>query len=160
MEHARVNWQRASEDRRVPVPKEIAEAEAAMERERIDWQRASKDRRASADQQTMETVKTIDKFSNVHSVCDKHDGCKGTVCDGHNSAIGPATLQQQQVNEVKRNDSCKANLQSNDTDTTKTQDLRDDLNVKIGPLKPQMGHELDAGKRRCDIDDREMYTKC
>jgi len=48
------------------------------------------------------------------------------------------TLQQQQVDEVKKNDYCKKELQDNEMDTMKTEDLRDDLNAKIGSLESQI----------------------
>lgn len=48
------------------------------------------------------------------------------------------TLKQQQVDEVKKNDYCKKELQENEMDTMKTEDLRDDLNAKIGSLESQI----------------------
>merc|ERR1719277_1387219 len=49
-----------------------------------------------------------------------------------------STLKQQQEDEVKKNDYCKKELQSNEMDTMKTEDLRDDLNAKIGSLESQI----------------------
>merc|ERR1719428_2231698 len=48
------------------------------------------------------------------------------------------TLKQQQEDEVKKNDYCKEELQSNEMDTMKTEDLRDDLTAKIGSLESQI----------------------
>merc|ERR1719375_990521 len=49
-----------------------------------------------------------------------------------------STLKQQQEDEVKKNDYCKAELQENEMDTAKTEDLRDDLNAKIGSLESKI----------------------
>ena len=38
----------------------------------------------------------------------------------------------------KKNDYCKDELQENEMDTMKTEDLRDDLNAKIGSLESQI----------------------
>merc|ERR1719482_1167550 len=46
-----------------------------------------------------------------------------------------STLQIQQADEVKKNDYCKAELQENEMTIMKTEDLRDDLNAKIGSLE-------------------------
>lgn len=48
------------------------------------------------------------------------------------------TLKQQQEDEVKKNDYCKEELQSNEMDTMKTEDLRDDLTAKVGSLESQI----------------------
>jgi len=47
-------------------------------------------------------------------------------------------LKQQQVDEVKKNDYCKEELQENEMDNSKTEDLRDDLNAKVGSLESQI----------------------
>jgi len=44
-------------------------------------------------------------------------------------------LKQQQADEVKKNDWCKAELQENEMSTMKTKDLKADLEAKIGDLE-------------------------
>jgi len=46
-----------------------------------------------------------------------------------------ATLQTQQADEVKKNDWCKAEIQENEMTTAKTNDLKADLEAKIGELE-------------------------
>merc|ERR1719198_2311648 len=46
-----------------------------------------------------------------------------------------STLQTQQADEVKKNDWCKAEIQSNEMTTMKTKDLKADLEAKIGELE-------------------------
>jgi len=60
-----------------------------------------------------------------------------------------STLKQQTEDEVKKNDYCKAELQENEMDTAKTEDLRDDLNAKIGSLESKittLGQEISDDK--------------
>merc|ERR1719408_766249 len=45
------------------------------------------------------------------------------------------TLKQQQADEVKKNDWCKAELQENEMQTAKTKDLKSDLEAKAGQLE-------------------------
>merc|ERR1719160_1252363 len=46
-----------------------------------------------------------------------------------------AMLKQQQSDEVKKNDYCSKAIQENEMTTMKTEDLRDDLNAKVGSLE-------------------------
>merc|ERR1719253_2234053 len=46
-----------------------------------------------------------------------------------------ADLKMQQEDEVKKNDWCKAELQTNEMATMKTTDLKADLEAKIGQLE-------------------------
>merc|ERR1719456_914752 len=46
-----------------------------------------------------------------------------------------AMLKQQQADEVKKNDYCNKAIQENEMTTMKTEDLRDDLNAKVGSLE-------------------------
>jgi len=49
-----------------------------------------------------------------------------------------STLKVQQEDEVKKNDYCKKEIQENEMDSMKTEDLRDDLNAKIGSLESKI----------------------
>jgi len=49
-----------------------------------------------------------------------------------------STLKQQQADEVKKNDYCKNEIQSNDMTIAKTEDLRDDINAQIGSLESKI----------------------
>merc|ERR1719352_2130748 len=46
-----------------------------------------------------------------------------------------ATLKTQMADEVKKNDWCKDELQSNEMQTMKTKDLKADLEAKVGSLE-------------------------
>mmetsp|Transcript_10442 Transcript_10442/g.23643 ORF Transcript_10442/g.23643 Transcript_10442/m.23643 type:complete len:700 (+) Transcript_10442:78-2177(+) len=64
-----------------------------------------------------------------------------------------AMLKQQQDDEVKKNDWCKASLQENEMATEKTTDLIADLEAKVGKLTSEMEKltsEIKAAKEQID----------
>mmetsp|Transcript_70521 Transcript_70521/g.131908 ORF Transcript_70521/g.131908 Transcript_70521/m.131908 type:complete len:702 (+) Transcript_70521:85-2190(+) len=64
-----------------------------------------------------------------------------------------AMLKQQQDDEVKKNDWCKASLQENEMNTAKTTDLIADLEAKIGKLTSdieKLTSEIEAAKEQID----------
>merc|ERR1719424_962178 len=68
-----------------------------------------------------------------------------------------ATLQTQQADEVKKNDWCKVEIQENEMTTAKTNDLKADLEAKIGELEAtikRLSEEIE--KAHLDISDLNL----
>merc|ERR1719456_1007570 len=64
-----------------------------------------------------------------------------------------STLKTQQADEVKKNDWCKDAIQENEMTTAKTEDLKSDLEAKIGSLEERiktLGDELEAAAKSID----------
>merc|ERR1719272_2309408 len=68
-----------------------------------------------------------------------------------------ATLQTQQADEVKKNDWCKAEIQENEMTTAKTNDLKADLEAKIGELEATI-KRLSEEVEKAQIDISDLTT--